>query len=86
MSRAVLIVLCFIMFFIGWLANGISQAEKANASKKIEYKVVSSVEWRDGSGYSMGPEKIENILNTYGKEGWKLHSSDGAAHYLIFER
>lgn len=79
MKKTMFVVLCFIMILLGYFANEILQAEKATAAKIIEYKVVDAkVEVSTGEG-------LEKLINSYAKQGWKLHPW-GPAGCLIFER
>jgi hypothetical protein len=77
MKKMVFTIICFIMILIGWFGNEF--AGKASAATTIEYKVVLAQE------QVMSGKGLQDLLNTYAKEGWKLNPW-GPAGFLIFER
>jgi len=79
MKKSLLVVFCLITFLLGWFANDVLQSEKVIASNTIEYKVVVAREEIEIA------ERLEKVLNTYAKQGYKLNPW-GPAGYLIFER
>ncbi len=82
MNKTALIVVCLIMFFLGWFANGVVEPNKANAAKTYEYKVVKS--WHIQK--TDDDKKLEAFLNSYAKDGWKLLIEITNPRGFVFER
>ena len=71
MKKGISVVLCLIMFGIGWLSSDIAYPKNIKATKTVEYKVVKWPEKWPAKGKT-GLKEIENFLNVYGVEGWQV--------------
>ncbi len=78
MKKLHVAILCFALFFLGWVAGNFFQLRNVNAARPQQYKVAEL----DARGYA----GLEAILNREANQGWKFHSFIPGQYQLIFER
>jgi hypothetical protein len=75
MKNFCMILSLIITFALGWFANEALQTQKIYAAAKpLEYKIIGVP--------GLNPRVMEKTLNTYGQQGWRLHSVILEASFL----
>ncbi|HEV8717672.1 MAG TPA: hypothetical protein VGX03_33220 [Candidatus Binatia bacterium] len=82
MKKPLLAILLIVFFLLGWFGSQIFHTATVKAANLVEYRLVPPI--AQGAP-EQGTQQLEALLNTYGKQGWRLHSVISGDR-LIFER